>query len=225
MWFFPCLRAKHAIFLPFDDLAPVSPTDPITRPSLLIRLRDRQNHDAWSEFVAIYQPVIYRMAGRRSAQDADANEIVQEVLMKVANAIDRFDPEANGSFRGWLSQTTRRVAIDRFRSIRLHENAIVPAQDHELNHVPDPKRNEHSDSGLLHEFNLEHRKELFRHAAGQVKTMVNDQTWQAFWETAVQGRNAKQVAQELQLSTGAVYVAKCRVLKRIRQFIESQLSE
>jgi RNA polymerase sigma factor (sigma-70 family) len=92
-------------------------SDPPTRPSLLVRIRDARDEEAWSEFTAVYEPVIYRMTQRRGLQDADAREVVQEVLMSVAKAIDRFDLEAGGSFRGWLSRITRNAAMDRFRPL------------------------------------------------------------------------------------------------------------
>lgn len=175
--------------------------------------------------MAIYEPVIYRLAGRRNIQDAEASEIVQEVLIRVAKAIDRFDPHANGSFRGWLSQTTRRVAVDRFRYLQSREQAVGGEQTDPFSKLESDSKNANGSAVNLpldfeNEFDHEHRKQLFLHAAGQVKTMVSETTWTAFWETAVNARSAEQVADQLGISPGAVYVAKCRVLKRIRQFIQ-----
>ena len=62
--------------------------DPTTRPSLLVRLRDSRDEQAWGEFVEIYRPLVYRLARRRGLQDADALELVQEVMIKVASAIE-----------------------------------------------------------------------------------------------------------------------------------------
>ena len=99
-------------------------SDPVTRPSLLVRLRNSRDEEAWSEFSAVYEPVIYRMTQRRGMQDADAREVVQEVLMSVATAIDRFDVDAVGSFRGWLSQITRHATIDRLRKLASRHETI-----------------------------------------------------------------------------------------------------
>ena len=74
--------------------------NPSTRPSLVVRIRNPRDDRAWSEFAEVYEPVIFKMATRRGIQDADAREIVQEVLMSVSAAIDRFDVAATGSFRG-----------------------------------------------------------------------------------------------------------------------------
>lgn len=188
---------------------------PATRPSLLFRLRDRRNHDAWSEFLQIYEPVIYRVAKRFQMQDADAREIVQEVLLRVSSAIDRFDPDGNGTFRGWLSQTTRRVAVDRFRRLVGRDVAVGGPTRALANVIEDNNQ-------LEIEFDLEHRRQLFRCATNMVRPTVSPTSWSAFWETAVADRPVKEVALAIGLTEGAVYVARCRVLKRIREFIEDQ---
>ncbi|MCO8124132.1 sigma-70 family RNA polymerase sigma factor [Stieleria sp. TO1_6] len=189
---------------------------PLTRPSLLLRLRDRGNHEAWSEFLELYEPVIYRIAKRRQMQDADAREIVQEVLLRVARAIDRFDPDTAGSFRGWLSQTTRRVTVDRFRRMANRESAIGGPTDL-LSIQRDPVVDQ-----LQSEFDCQQRRQLFHCAAQHVQSMVSDTAWQSFWQTAVENRTADEVAARLGTSPGAIYVARCRVLKRIREFIEQR---
>ena len=78
-------------------------TTPTTRASLLLKLRDPRDHDAWVEFVAIYEPVIYRMLKKFGLQDADALEVLQELLLAVSRSVDRWLPgKEHGSFRGWL---------------------------------------------------------------------------------------------------------------------------
>ena len=80
---------------------------PETRSSLLAQVRSPDNREAWEQFVLIYRPVIYRMARRRGMQDADAQDIVQTVLMRVAGAVNRWEKTEPGTrFRHWL----RRVA-------------------------------------------------------------------------------------------------------------------
>src|SRR5260370_28946159 len=81
---------------------------PSTHPSLLVRLKNRQDSVAWGQFVEIYGPLIYGFARRHGLQDADAADVMQETLRGVAGAVDRlkYDP-AKGSFRAWLLTVTR----------------------------------------------------------------------------------------------------------------------
>jgi DNA-directed RNA polymerase specialized sigma24 family protein len=81
---------------------------PSTRASLLLRLRDPQDHEAWLEFLTIYEPVTYRLLRRGGLQDADALDVMQELFLAVSRSIDRWDPaKEKGSFRGWLRRVAR----------------------------------------------------------------------------------------------------------------------
>ena len=76
---------------------------PITRPSLLVRIRDMRDTQAWSQFVEIYTPLIYGFARKHGLQDADASDLTQDVLRVVAKTIRGLDyDQQRGSFRGWL---------------------------------------------------------------------------------------------------------------------------
>lgn len=192
--------------------------DPPTRKSLIVRLRDPRDVKSWSEFTALYEPVIYRLASARGMQDADAREIVQEVLVTVATAVDRFDVEANGSFRGWLSRVTRNAAIDHFRKASARECATGgPGVDNLVDPVaPDC---------LQDEFDRERRRQLFRWAAGQVRERTGEVNWLAFWRTAVEAQAVAEVARELGIGEGQIYAARCRILKRIRLLVAERLEE
>src|SRR5258708_472814 len=94
---------------------------PTTRASLLLRLRDPRDHDAWVEFVSLYEPVIYRVARRTGLQDADALEVLQELFLAVNRKIGCWEHGAEyGSFRGWL----RRVTIPEMNRIPPHAPSI-----------------------------------------------------------------------------------------------------
>src|SRR3954452_21808877 len=89
-----------------------------TRPSLLVRIRDARDREAWGQFVEIYAPLVYDLARRRGLQDADAADLTQEVLRSVSSAIGRLDYDpARGTFRGWLFTVTRN-AINTFLESR-----------------------------------------------------------------------------------------------------------
>lgn len=204
-------------------------SEPTTRPSLLLRLRDASDERAWSDFVAVYEPVIYRTVKRRGMQDADAREIVQEVLMSVAAAIDRFDITGNGSFRGWLNRITRNATIDRLRTVQSRRemiggSGVARVMDTVVSNNDNFPGNEH-DSALSHAFDSEHRQQLFRWAAGKVRSRTGENNWIAFWRTAVEDQSIADVAAQLGISEGAVYVARCRILKRIRELVDQRLSD
>src|SRR5690348_15471082 len=92
---------------------------PTTRASLLLRLRDPRDHDAWVEFVTLYEPVIYRVLRRSGLQDADALEVLQDLFLAVSRNIDRWKHGAEyGSFRGWLRQVTRNLVVSWVRRQR-----------------------------------------------------------------------------------------------------------
>src|SRR6516162_7115024 len=97
---------------------------PATRQSLLVRLRDPQDGLAWAEFLAIYTPLIDRLARARGFQEADAADLAQEVFRAVAGAIDRYDPDpALGSFRGWLFRIARNLMINLLAAQRIRPRA------------------------------------------------------------------------------------------------------
>ncbi len=87
------------------------PLTPTTRASLLLRLCDSEDHEAWVEFVTLYEPIIYRLMRQNGLQDADARDVMQELLLTVSRSIDRWEPREGGSFRGWLRRVARNLVI------------------------------------------------------------------------------------------------------------------
>lgn len=185
---------------------------PTTRASLLFRLRDSQDHAAWVEFVSLYEPVIYRLLRRHGLQDADARELLQELLLAVSRSIDRWDPaKERGSFRGWLQRVARNLVVNSIKQRSRRVTATGGTDAHALlNLLPAA-----SDPESV-EFDLELRRALFQRAAEAVRNEVQPATWQAFWETAVVGTSPAEAARKLGMQVGAVRVAKCRVLSRLR---------
>jgi RNA polymerase sigma-70 factor (ECF subfamily) len=189
---------------------------PATRHSLIVKLRDPADSDAWGEFVALYEPLIYRLARRKGLQDADARDVCQEVFRAVAQAIGRWDLDpAQGSFRGWLARIARNLLVNFLtrRPYRLRGSGSTSIQDLlEAQPAEDPSATAW--------FEAEYRRRLFQWAADAVRGEFAPTTWQAFWRTAVEGRPPADVAAELGLSVGAVYIARSRILARLRRRIE-----
>jgi RNA polymerase sigma-70 factor (ECF subfamily) len=185
---------------------------PETRPTLLVRLRDPDAGAAWSQFVEIYAPLLYGFARKKGLQDADAADVTQEALRAVAQALPRleYDPQ-RGCFRAWLFTVVRsKLAAFRHRQGRQPLGSGDPDQLALLHEQPAPESDEEQ------VWRQDYRQHLFNWAAAQVRPAVEATTWQAFWQTAALGRRAREVAAGLGLTVSAVYMARSRVLARIK---------
>jgi RNA polymerase sigma factor (sigma-70 family) len=187
--------------------------EPSTRRSLLIRLRDLEDEGAWSEFTEIYGPLVQRLARRRGLQEADAQDIVQEVFRAVSQAIERYDPDPDrGSFRAWLSRIARNLIINLFAAQQRQPRGTGDCDVQRLlEQCPDPAG---EDSVL---FEVEYRGRLIAWAAERVRGHFSEAAWQAFLQTSVKGSPAKEVAEALGLTLGTVYQYKTRIVARIRR--------
>ncbi len=189
-------------------------TLPETRRTLVARLSDPSDQQAWGKFVAIYAPVIHRYALRRGLQDADAADLVQWVLHAVARSAPDFvyDP-SKGSFRGWLFTITRNLLLKQLDKDRHIPTATGDTGFHQS------LENQPNQTGDQETWEQDYRRQRFLQAAAQVRPDFTPSTWDAFWATAVLGRPPAQVAHELGLSSGAIYVARSRVIARLREAI------
>jgi RNA polymerase sigma factor (sigma-70 family) len=188
---------------------------PATRDSLILRLRDSADAAAWREFVALYEPLVYGLARRKGLQDADARDLCQEVLITVARAVDRWDPDPDrGTFRGWLSRIARNLLVSFLTRQNYPRGSGTTSMQELLEAQPA------ADPSATAVFEAEYRRRVFRWAADEIKGEFTPSTWQAFWQTAVGGRMPKAVAADLGLPIGAVYIARSRVLARLRRRVE-----
>ena len=189
---------------------------PATRHTLLVKLRDPADEPAWREFVGLYQPLILRMARSQGLQHADADDLCQDVFRAVGRAVERWEPDSDrGRFRGWLFTVARNLLLNHLSRGRKHRGVGGTGDD------TDPLAAvAAADPALTAEFEGEYRRRLFRWAADQVEGEFAPRTWQAFWATAVDDRPAAAVAAELGMTVGAVYVARSRVLARLRGRIQ-----
>lgn len=188
---------------------------PPTRASLLLRLRDPRDEAAWAEFIDLYAPLVYGYGRKQGLQDADAADLSQEVLGAVAGAVGRleYDPY-RGSFRNWLFTVVRRKLSNWRRSQRNRPGGGVPEADRLLEQCPVPEEE-------AAEWEAEWERRLFAWACEQIRRNVADSTWQAFWRTAIDDQPGKEVAADLGLSVAAVYLARSRILARLKELVRS----
>jgi len=187
-----------------------------TRPSLLLRIRDTRDREAWEEFVEIYAPLVYGFARKHGLQSADAADLTQEVLRAVAGAAGRFEYDpGRGSFRGWLF-TVVRNRLRNFLASRRRQcrGSGDPDVAQLLEAVPAP---EEEGSAL---WDREYEQRLFAWAAEQVRQTCQEATWRAFWLTAVEGFSGKEAARALGMSQASVYLARRRVMTRLKEHLQ-----
>ena len=189
--------------------------DPLeTRASLIRRLPDAADLLAWDEFAAIYAPLVYRLARRKGLQPADADDLTQEVLTAVSRSVDGWLQKTDrGPFRAWLLRIARNTAIN-FLTRRKHRPLGTGGSDgHRL--IADHT----AQDAATDDFDTEYECELFRWASIQVREIVTEKTWQAFWQTTMEDRSIAEVAAELKMSVGSAYIARSRVMARLRQLV------
>ena len=187
----------------------------LTRPSLLLRVRDLGNQRAWEEFVEIYTPLVYGYCRSRGLQDGDAADVAQETMRVVAQAIGKFeyDPQ-KGKFRNWLLTVVRS---------KLHNFVAQKQRQPELAGETTLQLKLELDSTPADEsaWEADYYRTIFNWAAERIRNEFQESTWQAFWRTTIEERDGKEVAEALGLSVGAVYVAKSRVIARLKEKIQS----
>jgi RNA polymerase sigma-70 factor, ECF subfamily len=177
--------------------------------TLLERLRQADQPGAWERFVELYTPLLMHWARQHGLESHDAEDLVQEVLTLLVQTLPQFTYEPGKSFRSWLRTVTLNKLRDRARRRRLP----VATRGDKLSAVVDSDSEE-----LLTE--EEHRQYLARRALEIMRAEFEPTTWRACWEFVVEGRHAAEVAAELGISENAVYIAKCRVLRRLRKELE-----
>lgn len=178
--------------------------------SLLQRLRQNSDPGNWERFVDLYSPLLYFWACRMGLQANDAADLVQDVFAVVLEKLPAFQYDPSKSFRAWL----KTVATNKWRDA-CRKKAAAPKQggDAALDEVPAPPQAEAF-------WEKEYQQHLTRQALQLMQNEFQPSSWKAFWGMVVEGKPAAEVATELSLTPEAVYAAKARVLRRLRDELE-----
>lgn len=192
-----------------------SPSEFPTSSSLLTRVRSGPaDQAAWAEFVDRYGPRIYAWCRRWQLQDADAEDVTQDVLLRLADKLRVFTYDPTRSFRGWLKtiahhawhdfvQKRQRPGLGTGGSAMLEQLESVTARD-----------------DLLIRLDQEFDRELFEEAQGRVRQRVAGHIWEAFRLLAVEGRSGAEAAEQLSMKVSSVFVARCKVQKMLQQELQ-----
>ncbi len=187
-----------------------SPSSATSR-SLLARVQGGEP-DAWDRLVHLYAPLVLQLCRAGGLHDQDAADAFQEVFRAVVASIGQFHRARDGdTFRGWLRRITQNKVRDHYRRLgREARGAGGSSARDRLAQLPDAEPADELESD-------DAEPGLLARALGLIRGQFEDRTWATFWQTAVDGREPADVAADLGMSPGAVRVAKCRVLHRLRE--------
>jgi RNA polymerase sigma-70 factor (ECF subfamily) len=192
-----------------------SGTLPTTRATLLAQLRQHPSDQAgWDEFVERYGRHIYRWCRQWRLQDADAEDVTQDILLKLSQKLQAFAYDPSGSFRGWLKTVAHHAWRDFTESRRHAERAAGTSQSLELMLTLEAR--EDLARKLEEAFDLE----LLEAAKTRVRLRVAPHTWEAFRLIVFEGLPVAEVAARVRLQVAMVYVARSKVQKMLREEIE-----
>jgi RNA polymerase sigma-70 factor (ECF subfamily) len=173
--------------------------------SLLERLRQPHDAAAWSRFVQLYTPLLHEWACRTGLQEADVADLLQDVFTVLVRELPALQYRPGGSFRSWL----RTILLNRWRELRRRHQPTLLTSDR-LAVVPAV-----ADPPLPDE--VEEQRHLLRNTLVMLRSEFEATTWEAFRETMLRSRSIAEVAARLGLTANAVYIARSRVLKRLRE--------
>jgi RNA polymerase sigma factor (sigma-70 family) len=191
--------------------------DPLkTSLTLLGRLgRDPKDQAAWSEFVARYGPRILRWCRGWRLQESDAEDVTQDVLLKLNGLMARFVYDPSGSFRAWLKTLTHHAWRD---LVDEHRRSGLVGGDPSMAELLASLR---AGDDLVEQLDAEFRREVIDRAIERVRRRVAERTWDAFRLTALEGWSGADAARRLEMKIVRVYGARSDVQEMIREEVRT----
>lgn len=184
-----------------------------TNNELIARLLDPGDQAAWSEFVRIYESAIHRVANKLGMSASDAADATQEVLIHLASVISKWKPDGKpSSFRRWLY----RVSRNKMLKLISQSQRVIGKQSATFRLLAARAAQTDSESMLT----IEIRRQLLLLAVRAIRDRFSRKSWQAFWLTYIDGVDTKKAAEKLDMSIGAVYIARSRILNKLQAEVE-----
>jgi RNA polymerase sigma-70 factor (ECF subfamily) len=185
-----------------------------TSPTLLDRLRNQQDPEAWRLWLRVYEPWLRDWLGRHHFQPADTDDLLQNILVVVSRKLPAFVHNGRpGAFRTWL----RSILVTEVRSflrLRQRQREATDPPDDWLDRLEDPG------SEQSRQWDQEHDQQVVRRLLAAIQADFEEPTWEAFRLLVLEDRPAAEVARLTGLTPNAVYVMKSRVLNRLRQEVD-----
>ena len=181
--------------------------------SLLDRVCTTRDEQAWRMLADVYTPLLHGWLRRYDVQPSDADDLTQDVLLVVSRELPAFQHNGRpGAFRAWL----RGILVNRVHYFwRSRKQRPLAGGDSDLDRALAQLEDPHS--ALSQEWNCQHDRHLMQQMLGRLESRFNETTLTAFRRIVFDSWTPEQAAQELGISTNAAVIAKCRVLKALRQ--------
>jgi RNA polymerase sigma-70 factor (ECF subfamily) len=191
---------------------------PETRPSLIVRIQGQRNEQAWTEFVSAYEPFLRSLISRQGVPDRHVPDVSQQVLAAIARSVENWRDDGNpASFRRWVSRVARNVVIKFMTRERRQIGGQGGTDLVEL--LENVAEATDQDATQVYEY------ELILWTAEKVRGEFRETSWKAFWATLIEDRPVAEVAAELGVSTGSIYMSRSRIMARIQAKVREVLSE
>lgn len=183
-----------------------------TSTSLLVRLRQSDDREAWDRFVTLYGPLIFRWARRTGLRDDDATDLVQDVMAVLVKKLPQFQYDKTKSFRAWL----KTVTMNRWRDLQRRRSVpMAPATDSEIARIPDPLANDF--------WEREFRQQVVARALVLMQQDFESATWEACKRYVFSEESPDDLAAEYGISVWTIYSAKSRLVKKLRDELGGML--
>jgi RNA polymerase sigma-70 factor (ECF subfamily) len=200
---------------PMSPMSQSSAGEPQPRETSLSLLARANSNEAesWRRLVNLYSPLVFFWCRRAGLNREDAADILQNVWQAVAGHLSQFVRQRDGAFRSWLWTITRNKLNDHFRRLHNQPQAAGGSTAQQFwQEVP-----EQEPESYVAESALDGSGDILRRALELIRGDFEPHTWQAFWLAAIEDQPAKAIAERLQMSLDAVYQAKARIMRRLRE--------